>query len=144
MAAHYDLPPVLVERLLWRHGSESAAVLALADDQPELLEILPGAGYIAAEAVYAVRHEGALHLEDVLARRLRISIETIDRGTEIAARVAALIAPELGWSASDLASEVNRWHDRVDAELGANATPDDETAQSVRRVAVDGRGLVEA
>ncbi len=144
LAAHYGLPPVLVERLLWRHGSESAAVLALADDQPELLEILPGAGYIAAEAVYAVRHEGALHLEDVLARRLRISIETTDRGTEIAARVAALIAPELGWSASDLASEVERWHDRVDAELGANATPDDETAQSVRRVAVDGRGLVEA
>ena len=112
--------------------------------QPELLEVLPGAGYIAAEALYAVRHEGALHLEDVLARRMRISIETIDRGTEIADRVASLIAPELGWSDDDIAAEVQRWHDRVDAEVGANATPDDETAQSVRRTAVDGRGLVEA
>ena len=144
LAARHGLPEAVVKRLLWRHGSGSVAVLALADDQPELLEVLPGAGYIAAEAIYAVRHEGALHLEDVLARRMRISIETIDRGIEIADRVAALIGPELGWSDSDLAGEVERWHDRVDAEVGANATPDDETAQSVRRTAVDGRGLIEA
>ncbi len=144
LAARHGLPEAVVKRLLWRHGSGSAAVLALADDQPELLEVLPGAGYIAAEAIYAVRHEGALHLEDVLARRMRISIETIDRGIEIADRVAALIGPELGWSDTDLAGEVERWHDRVDAEVGANATPDDETAQSVRRTAVDGRGLIEA
>ena len=144
LAARHGLPEAVVKRLLWRHGSGSVAVLALADDQPELLEVLPGAGYIAAEAIYAVRHEGALHLEDVLARRMRISIETIDRGIEIADRVAALIGPELGWSDTDLAGEVERWHDRVDAEVGANATPDDETAQSVRRTAVDGRGLIEA
>lgn len=144
LASRHGLPEAVVERLLWRHGSRTAAVLALADDQPELLEVLPGAGYIAAEALYAVRHEGALHLEDVLARRMRISIETIDRGTEIADRVAALIGPELGWSDADVAAEVERWHERVDAEVGANATPDDESAQSVRRTAVDGRGLIEA
>lgn len=144
LAAEHGVPVAVVERLLWRHGSRTAAVLALAEEQPELLEVLPGAGYLAAEAVYAVRHEGALHLEDVLARRMRISIETIDRGTEIADRVAALIAPELGWTETDVAAEVQRWHDRVDAEVGANATPDDESAQSVRRTAVDGRGLIEA
>ncbi len=144
LAARHDLPLALVERLLWRHGSGSAAVLALTEDQPELLEVLPGAGYIAAEAIYAVRYEGALHLEDVLARRMRISIETVDRGTEIAARVAALIGPELGWTDTDITNEVERWHSRVDAELDANATPDDETAQSVRRTAIDGRGLVGA
>jgi glycerol-3-phosphate dehydrogenase len=75
---------------------------------------------------------------------MRISIETVDRGTEIAARVAALIGPELGWTDTDITNEVERWHSRVDAELDANATPDDETAQSVRRTAIDGRGLVGA
>lgn len=144
LASRHGLPEPVVERLLWRHGSRTEAVLALATEQPALLEVLPGAGYIAAEAVYAVRHEGALHLEDVLARRMRISFETIDRGTEIAERVAALIGPELGWSATDHAAEVRRWHERVDAEIGANATPDDQTAQSVRRTAIDGRGLIEA
>jgi glycerol-3-phosphate dehydrogenase len=83
-------------------------------------------------------------LEDVLARRMRISIETVDRGTEIAERVAALIAPELGWSADDIVDEVQAWNDRVDAELLANEAVDDRTADTERRKAIDGRGLVEA
>ena len=144
LAREHDLPEHLVERLLWRHGSRVRAVLDIAGDEPDHDEILPGGGYLAAEAIYAVRHEGALHLEDVLARRMRISIETVDRGTEIAERVAALIAPELGWSADDIVDEVQAWNDRVDAELLANDALDDQTADTERRKAIDGRGLVEA
>ena len=144
LAREHDLPEHLVERLLWRHGSRVPAVLDIADDETGHDEILPGGGYLAAEAIYAVRHEGALHLEDVLARRMRISIETVDRGTEIAERVAVLIAPELGWSADDIVDEVQAWNDRVDAELLANEAVDDRTADTERRKAIDGRGLVEA
>ena len=143
LAARFGLDPDLVERLLWRHGSRAEAVLTLGDHEPELLEVLPGAGYIAAEAVYAVRHEAALHLEDVLARRMRTSIETVDRGTEIAARVAELIAPELGWTREQVEAEITAWHERVDAEIGANQTPGDDEAASVRRTAIDGRGLID-
>ncbi|MEZ5167985.1 MAG: glycerol-3-phosphate dehydrogenase C-terminal domain-containing protein [Acidimicrobiales bacterium] len=75
----------LVERLLWRHGSRIADVLAIAGERNELREVLPGGGYLAAEVVHAARHEGALHLDDVLARRVRISFETEARGTEVAA-----------------------------------------------------------
>ena len=53
--------------------------------------------YLAAEVVYAVTHEGARHLDDVLTRRTRISIETFDRGVHAARRVAELMAGELGW-----------------------------------------------
>ena len=127
-----------------RHGSRTEAVLSLTEAEPSLGQVLPGAGYIAAEAIYAVRHEGALHLEDVLARRMRISIETVDRGTEIAARVAALIGPELGWGDERIAAETAAWHERVDAEVQANGSADDETAATIRRTAVDGRGLVDA
>ena len=64
-------------------------VLQLVEQDPALAEPLPGADdYIGAEVVYAASHEGALHLEDVLARRTRISIEAWDRG-ESAAPVAA-------------------------------------------------------
>ena len=42
-------------------------------------------------------HEGARHLDDVLARRTRISIETYDRGTETAELAADLMAGPLGW-----------------------------------------------
>ena len=45
----------------------------------------PGAeDYLRAEVVYAVTHEGARHLDDVLTRRTRISIETFDRGVAAA------------------------------------------------------------
>ena len=47
--------------------------------------------------VYAVTHEGARHLDDVLARRTRISIEAWDRGVAAAPTVAALMAGPLGW-----------------------------------------------
>jgi len=144
LAARFGLGDDVVERLLWRHGSRAEAVLALGAAESDLLEVLPGAGYIAAEALYAVRHEGALHLEDVLARRMRISIETVDRGTEIADRVAALIGPELGWDTDRTTAEIAAWHNRVDAEISANETADDEAADSVRRTAVDGRGLIDA
>ncbi len=144
LATEYALPTHLVERLLWRHGSRAEAILAMAREDEALAEILPGGGYLAAEAVYAVRHEGALHLEDVLARRMRISIETVDRGVDIAERVAALIAPELGWDDETRAEQIQAWTDRVDAEMAANDAVDDRTADIERRRAVDGRGLIDA
>ena len=144
LAGEYGLPEHLVERVLWRHGSRAQAILAFTAAEPTLAEILPGGGYLAAEAVYAVRHEGALHLEDVLARRMRISIETVDRGVDIAERVATLIAPELGWTDDTRADQIQAWIDRVDAELAANDATDDRTADIERRRAVDGRGLIDA
>ena len=65
---------------------------------PSLAEPLPGADdYLAVEARYAVTHEGARHLDDVLARRTRISIESWDRGVAAAPTVADLMADVLGW-----------------------------------------------
>ncbi|MEM9467127.1 MAG: glycerol-3-phosphate dehydrogenase C-terminal domain-containing protein, partial [Actinomycetota bacterium] len=144
LAGEHGLPEHLIERLLWRHGSRTPAILALIAEDPTLAEILPGGGYLAAEATYAVRHEGALHLEDVLARRMRISIETVDRGVDVAERVAALIAPDLGWTDETRADQIQAWIDRVDAELSANVALDDRTADIERRRAVDGRGLIDA
>ncbi len=52
-----------------------------SSSSPELAEPLVHAeDYLGGEVVYAVTHEGARHLDDVLTRRTRISIETFDRG----------------------------------------------------------------
>ena len=70
-----------IDHLLGRYGGLIDEVLELIRRRPELAEPLPGAeDYLAAEVVYAVTHEGARHLDDVLTRRTRISIETFDRG----------------------------------------------------------------
>ena len=113
-------------------------LLDLIRDRPELLEPLPGADdYIGAEIVYAATHEGALHLEDVLARRTRISIEAWDRGVEAAPVAAALMAKELGWDAARTERETAHYLKRVAAELESQEQPDDESADRVRLEAPD-------
>ena len=142
IAALHGLPEQLVTRLLWRHGSRINDVLSISDEDPALAEVL-GDLYLAAEVVHAARHEGALHLEDVLARRLRISIETEQRGTMVADAAAALMAAELGWDDDRTAEEIAAWTRRVTAERAANDAPDDASADALRRRAIDARGLID-
>ncbi|QLY30604.1 glycerol-3-phosphate dehydrogenase [Nocardia huaxiensis] len=137
VAARADLPAAVVEHLLGRYGSLSNEIFDLVAAAPELAQPIAGAeDYIAAEAVYAVTHEGALHLDDLLTRRTRISIEVPDRGLKAAPEIAALIAPHLGWDAERTNAEINKYFDRVHAELAANEAKDDETANAARMVAV--------
>ena len=62
--------------------------------------------YLRGEVSYAVTHEGALHIEDVLARRTHVSIETADHGALGARHVGALMAPLLGWDPDRLRDEL--------------------------------------
>ena len=82
-------------------------------------------------------HEGARHLDDVLTRRTRASIETWDRGVAAAPVVARLMAPLLGWSSDHEESEVRHYRARVAAEVEAQQQPDDETADAARLGAPD-------
>jgi glycerol-3-phosphate dehydrogenase len=127
-----------IEHMLNRYGTLTDEILDLLRERPELGEPLPGADdYIGAEVVYAASHEGALHLEDVLARRTRISIEAWDRGVSAAPVAAALMADVLGWDAEREQSEVANYLKRVAAEVASQEQPDDESADRVRLEAPD-------
>ncbi|WP_040688121.1 glycerol-3-phosphate dehydrogenase [Nocardia vinacea] len=137
VAQRAGLPVATVEHLLGRYGSGVSELFDLIAAEPELAEPLPGAGeYIGAEVVYAVTHEGALHLDDVLTRRTRISIETADRGLTAAPAIAFLMGTRLGWDAATTDREITRYRERVEAELAANQASDDESANAARLVAV--------
>ena len=143
LAAGAGLAEEAVARLLRRHGDQVGAVLALARADAELARPLDGApGYLAAEVVHAVRAEGALHLDDVLTRRTRVSIQTAHRGVESAPQVAALMARELGWDEERTAREVAHYAARVDAERESQRMPDDHTADAARLGAPDVRAPV--
>lgn len=127
-----------IEHLLNRYGSMIEEVLRLVAEDPSLGEPLPGSDdYLRAEAVYAVTHEGARHLDDVLTRRTRSSIESWDRGVEAAPIVAELMAPHLGWDAGQVEREVDHYRKRVEAEREAQQQPDDITADAARLGAAD-------
>ena len=138
LAAESGLHVARVEHLLRRYGSLIHEVLDLVAADPDLGRPLDGADdHLRAEVVYAASHEGARHLEDVLTRRTRISIETFDRGVAAAQPAATLLAGVLGWTAEQTAREVEHYRARVAAERASQEQPDDETADATRLGAPD-------
>jgi glycerol-3-phosphate dehydrogenase len=143
VGAHYRLHPYRVRHLLDRYGSLIGEVLSMAEGRPELLTAITEAPvYLKVEAWYAAAAEGALHLEDILARRMRISIEYPHRGVDCAREVAEVVAPVLGWSAEDIDREVNTYVARVDAEVRSQQQPDDESADALRAAAPEARAEI--
>ena len=129
-----------VEHLLHRYGTLVHELLQLVAEEPGLGEPLAGAPeYLRVEMRYGASHEGALHLDDLLARRTRISIETFDRGLAAAPEVARIVAPVLGWTKDDVAREVQHYTARVKAERQSQQEPDDHTADAARLGAPDVR-----
>ena len=127
-----------IEHLLNRYGAMIDEVLELVEEDPTLGEQLPGTqDYLKAEIVYGAKAEGARHLDDILARRTRISIEAWDRGVGAAEAAARLIAPTLGWDEAAIEREVSVYLRRVQSERDSQEQPDDESADKVRLEAPD-------
>ncbi|MDA4109035.1 glycerol-3-phosphate dehydrogenase/oxidase [Mycolicibacterium holsaticum] len=147
VGAHYDLHPYRVRHLLDRYGSMISEVLQMASEndtaRSDLLDPITEAPvYLKVEAYYAAAAEGALHLEDILARRMRISIEYPHRGVDCAREVAEVVAPVLGWTAEDIDREVATYCARVDAEVRSQQQPDDESADALRAAAPEARAEI--
>jgi len=123
-----------IEHLLHRYGTLAEDLLALIRERPDLGRPIEGADdYLRAEIVYAATHEGARHVNDVLARRTRISIETWDRGIGVAREAAELLAPELGWSKEQTEREIEYYEKRVEAERISQEQEGDQEADATRR-----------
>jgi glycerol-3-phosphate dehydrogenase len=117
LAEDYRVPRAVVEHLLSRYGTLAGEVLDLIRTDPALgRPLAEGFPYLRAEVVYAVTHEDALHVEDVLMRRIRLSIESADSGTEVAAEVALIMGRLLGWSRRRRAAETRRYLELIAAE----------------------------
>jgi len=113
----------LVEHLGDRYGGEARVLMASIQADPTLAEpLVEGLPYVRAEALFAVRHEMARSVDDVLSRRTRSRLYGRDDSADAAEAVAELIGDELGWSADDRAASVAAYrasveHERVTAEL---------------------------
>jgi glycerol-3-phosphate dehydrogenase len=110
LADDYGVPLASVEHLVAKYGSVAGEILDLIRADKSLGQTLTGdAPYLRAEVAYAVTHEGALHVTDVLARRVRLLIESADSGASAAPEVAAIMAPLLGWNRRRRAAEVREY-----------------------------------
>ena len=88
------------------YGADALAIQDLMRATPALATALhPELPYTAAEVVWAVRHEMARTVEDVLARRTRALFLNARAAAAMAPEVARLMAGELGWDGSRRAAE---------------------------------------
>jgi glycerol-3-phosphate dehydrogenase len=122
-----------IEHLLRRYGALTRELLDMIAADPGLGKPLAGADdYLRVEAVYAVTHEGARHLDDVLARRTHISIETWDRGLSSAQEVAELMAGPMKWRGRQVAREIDHYRARTEAERKSQEADTDTDADAIR------------
>jgi glycerol-3-phosphate dehydrogenase len=139
LAEDYGVTRATVEHLLGRYGTLTEEVLDLTRADPGLARPLAqGHPYLRAEVTYAVTHENALHVDDVLMRRTRLFIESADSGTEVAADVSSIMGRLLGWNRRKRAAEARRYTELVAAEqtvVTAEASPVPESALAAAAVA---------
>jgi glycerol-3-phosphate dehydrogenase len=110
LALDFGLDVTSIERLLRRYGSLTSQVLELvARDRTLAMPFEGSSEYLKGEFHYAVTHEGALHIEDLLTRRTHVSIEAPDHGVAAARHVGEIIAPLLGWDADRLREEIETY-----------------------------------
>jgi glycerol-3-phosphate dehydrogenase len=141
IARRHGVTAGVIEHLLERYGTLTVHLLAMMAADPRLATPLTGAPeYLAAEVAYAALAEGALHLDDVLTRRTRISFETPHRGSESAVDAARVMGDVLGWDSAVQAREVEHYLAQVQAERESQRMPDDRTADAARLGAADVRG----
>ncbi|WP_030013906.1 MULTISPECIES: glycerol-3-phosphate dehydrogenase/oxidase [Micrococcales] len=129
IAEEFGWTAARVDSLLDRYGSEIDDVIDLIREDPELGKPLTHAPmFLRAEVLLAVRHEGALHLEDVLMRRVRLDLEQRDRGLSSADEILEIMAAELGWTAEDRKRELDNYAQRVENIARAEEQNDDRGA----------------
>lgn len=106
--------------LAQRYGTEISTIQELIREKPQLGKpLIPGLPYLRAEAIFAVRHEMALTLDDVLTRRTRARLINRRATLAQAQQVAELIAPELNWTPDAITAQVADFVDSCAREEAA-------------------------
>jgi glycerol-3-phosphate dehydrogenase len=113
--------PEAAARLAGRHGTEAPEVAELSEAVDLLRPLVPGRPFLEGEVAWAVRHELALSVDDVLSRRLRLSPELGDARQVAAGRVAEIMAMELGWSRDECERQRDAYLDTAAREYGVPA-----------------------
>ena len=107
-----------VIHLLNRYGSLISEVLEVIEEDPKLAKPLTkDLPYLKAEIYYAASHEGARSVDDVISRRTRLAFEAPNSAMDLAADVATIIAPVLGWTPKQKKDSVNAYLDIAEREI---------------------------
>jgi glycerol-3-phosphate dehydrogenase len=116
LASEASLEPDVALHLIHTYGLRAREVLAVGREhgvRPGRL--VPGLPYLAAEVAYAVTHELAERLDDVLRRRTLVFLQDRQQGLAVCEEVADLMGQVLGWSEGHRRAEIERYQAQVEA-----------------------------
>ncbi|MEX6313632.1 glycerol-3-phosphate dehydrogenase C-terminal domain-containing protein [Providencia manganoxydans] len=121
-AAGYDPQAVMASggmaaHLGERYGTEAHFVSDILQQDPTLAKpIVEGLPYSEAEVLYAIRHELASTVDDVLARRIRARLMARDASAQAAQRVGELLQQELSFTAEEIKTQVDDYQAAIKRE----------------------------
>lgn len=102
LVAQQGLSPERAAHLVGLYGARAAKVAAFCAEDPRRL---PEAPIWAGEVIWAIRHEQALHLADVLQRRSPLAIRGL-LSLPLVTAVAQIMAAECGWTEEQTQTEI--------------------------------------
>ena len=102
-----DVPPELRLRLMGRYGAQACNLVEAA--RPGEMQAISPSPSLWAELRWAARSEAVVHLEDLLARRVRLNINLPDGGIPALEQIRSIVQPELGWSDERWQAEADRY-----------------------------------
>jgi glycerol-3-phosphate dehydrogenase len=101
-----EIPPATIARVVAKYGTQSETLLDPIADSPDFAEpVATGTALLRAEIRYAIEHEMALTVEDVLDRRTQLLLFSLDQGLGAVDGVAEMLAERLGWNSARTESE---------------------------------------
>jgi glycerol-3-phosphate dehydrogenase len=134
LCRQHRLPEKTARHLASKFGTAAEKVLALASKNAALLDpILEGRPEIKAEVVYAVRHEMAATIEDVLARRIGMQLYSWRDVIQAAPVVGSLMAVELSWTSSFTRAEITDYVEKINHLLDSAGLSRERSPVSMSR-----------
>jgi glycerol-3-phosphate dehydrogenase len=133
LANRFQFTETMADHLVHRYGTEVAEIAAICDaDRSSAVPLAGAPAYLRAEVIFALRAEGALHLDDLMHRRTRISYEYADLGAQALEEVASIARAELGWTEAQCCQEIDHYRAAAHAYLSALREPTDAAASGAR------------
>lgn len=121
-AAELGLGVRTASTLVFMYGKRACDVLSLVEADRSLgAPLVDGHAYIKAQVVYAVRAECAITVDDVLSRRLRLSITDEKAAFRALHEVSRIMSELLSWSPEKLAAEIQSFASRLAPSSAAAA-----------------------
>jgi len=134
--AGFGWDATMVDHLMHRYGRNIRDIVEICrDDSAMAAPLAEAPAYLRAEIVYAITHEGALHLDDLMDRRTRMVYEYSNEAQAALPEVARIAAQTLGWAPDRLDAELAAYAAVASADAAAELELDDASASRARAAA---------